>query len=52
MRAGFGETPLTVVAGGLSLIVSDVVAEPVEPLLSMAVTVIVNDWLAAEPVEA
>jgi len=52
IRAGFGETPLTVVTGGLSLTVSDVVAQPVEPLLSFAVTVTVNDWLVVGPVEA
>lgn len=50
-RAGFGETPLNVTAGGLSETVSDVVAKPVAPLLSVAVTVIVNCWLVAVPVE-
>jgi hypothetical protein len=52
MSTGFGETLLTIVAGGLSLTVSDVVAEFVEPLLSVAVTVMVNNWLLAELVEA
>lgn len=50
-RAGFGETLLTVTPGGLSLTVSDVLVEPVAPLLSVAVTVIVNCWLVAVPVD-
>jgi hypothetical protein len=52
MSTGFGEALLTVVAGGLSLTVSDVVAEFVEPLLSVATTVTMNDLLAEGPVEA
>ncbi len=52
MRAGFGETPLTVVPGGRSLTISEVLAELVEPLLSTAVTVTVNDSLVEGPVEA
>lgn len=50
--AGFGETFVTVTTGGLSLTVSDVTAAPVEPLLSVAVMVIVKLWLAEVPVEA
>ena len=50
-RAGFGETLLTVTTGGLSLTVSDVEAEPVDPLLSVAVSVIANCWLVAVPVD-
>jgi hypothetical protein len=50
--AGFGETFVTVATGGLSLIVSVATAELVEPLLSVAVTVIVKLLLAEVPVEA
>ncbi len=50
--AGFGETLVSVTTGGLSLIVSDVMAELVDPLLSVTVRVIVKLWLAEEPVEA
>ena len=39
---GFGETFVTLTTGGLSLTVSEVVAKPVEPLLSVAVTVMVK----------
>jgi hypothetical protein len=52
MRAGFGEMPLTVVAGGRSLTASEVLAELVEPPLSTALTVTVNDLLVEGPVEA
>ncbi len=38
--------------GGLSLTVSDVLAEPIEPLLSVAVTVIVKVCKRALPVLA
>ena len=38
-RAGFGDTPATVTVGGLSFTVTDDVAWPEEPLLSVAVTV-------------
>ena len=47
--AGFGETPLTVVAGGLSLTVSEAVPEP-GPALFVAVTVTVNVRVFALPV--
>jgi hypothetical protein len=50
--AGLGETPVTVAAGGLSLTVSVIDAAPAEPLLSVAVTVIVKVRLAKDPVEA
>jgi len=50
--AGFGERLFTVTVGALSLAVSDPWAAPVEPLLSVAVTVIVKVWLGALPVEA
>ena len=40
-RAGFGETPVTLVIGGLSLTVTETRTCPVEPLLSVAVTVMV-----------
>jgi len=43
---------VTVTTGGLSLAVSVAVAEPVEPLLSVAVTVIVKLLLSKLPVEA
>jgi hypothetical protein len=49
--AGFGETFVIVTTGARSFTVSDVMAEPVEPLLSVAVTVIVNAWVFAAPVE-
>ena len=39
---GFGEMLVILTTGGLSLTFSDIVAEPVEPLLSVAVTVIVK----------
>jgi hypothetical protein len=39
---GFGETPVTAATGGLSFIVSDATAPPDEPLLSLAVMVIVE----------
>ena len=39
---GFGETFVTLTTGGLSLTVSEVVAKPVEPLLSVAVTEMVK----------
>jgi len=51
MRAGLGETLVTVTVGSLSLTISVAVAELVEPLLSVTVAVIVNDWLLAVPVE-
>jgi hypothetical protein len=51
-KAGFGETLLTLTIGGRSLIVSSVVAEPLEPLLSVTVIAIVNAWLPPDPVEA
>jgi hypothetical protein len=44
--------PLTVVAGGRSLTASEVLAELVEPPLSTALTVTVNDLLVEGPVEA
>jgi hypothetical protein len=47
---GFGERFVTVTIGGLSLTVSVATAEPVEPLLSVASTVIVNFWLRELPV--
>ena len=50
--AGFGETLVSVTTGGLSLTVSDMMAEPVEPPLSVTASVIVKLWLAKEPVEA
>jgi hypothetical protein len=49
---GFGETVETLTTGNRSLIVSDVVADPVEPLLSVAVTVMVKAWVFALPVLA
>ncbi len=39
---GFGEMFVRLTTGGLSLTVSDAVAKPVEPLLSVAVTVMVK----------
>ena len=50
--AGLGETLVSATTGGLSLTVSDVTAEPVEPLLSVTVMVIVKLWLGKAPVEA
>jgi hypothetical protein len=49
--AGFGETFVIVTTGARSFTVSDVMAEPVEPLLSVAVTVIVKAWAFTAPVE-
>ncbi len=46
-----GVTELTVTVGGLSVIVTEPVAEPVEPLLSVAVTVMVKTLLVTAPVE-
>jgi len=40
-RAGFGDTPVTLVIGGLSLTATEARACPVEPLLSVAVTAMV-----------
>ena len=42
INAGFGETLFTATIGGLSFTVSDALAEPVEPLLSVAVRVMLN----------
>jgi hypothetical protein len=50
-NAGFGETLFTATIGGLSFTVSDTLAEPVEPLLSVAVRVILNGSLVPTPVE-
>ena len=49
-RAGFGETPLTVATGGLSLTVSEAVPEP-GPALFVAVTVMVKLLEFRFPVE-
>ena len=49
--AGFGETFVTLTAGGLSLTVSVATDEPVEPLLSVAVMVIVKVLDVEVPVE-
>ena len=46
---GFGETPLTVVTGGVSLTVSEAVPEP-GPALFVAVTITVNVRVFALPV--
>ena len=50
--AGLGETLVSATTGGLSLTVSDMTGEPVEPPLSVAVTVIVKLLLPEVPVEA
>ncbi len=49
-RTGFCETPPTVMAGGLSFTVSDAMAEPAEPPLSVAVIVTANAFDLALPV--
>ncbi len=49
---GEGSTDVTATVGGLSVIVTVVVPEPVEPLLSVAVTVMVKTLLRTLPTEA
>jgi len=49
--AGLGETPLTVTTGARSFTVTEVLAEPVDPPLSVAVRVMVKDWLKLAPVD-
>ena len=41
--AGFGETPVTEIVGGRSLMVTDPLDNPVDPLLSIVVTTIENN---------
>jgi hypothetical protein len=50
VRAGFGETPVTLAVGGLSFMATELAAEPVEPLLSVAIVVMVKVWDLALPV--
>lgn len=50
--AGFGETLLTDIVGGRSLMVNDPLDDPVDPLLSIAVTTIENVRDVAFPVFA
>jgi len=49
---GAVDGPAMTATGGLSLTISDALAEPVEPLLSVAVTVIVKVCERALPVLA
>ncbi len=50
--AGFGAAGFTVAIGGRSFTVTGLEADAVEPLLSVAVIVMVNAWFLELPVEA